>query len=53
MNRMIGLSILMVSMATFALAGIRAPEIDATSGAAAIGLLSGGILILRSRKKRS
>jgi hypothetical protein len=29
-----------------------APEIDAASGAAAIGLIGGAILLIRSRKKK-
>jgi hypothetical protein len=46
--------IVMSSLAGFAFAGIGpAPEIDAASGAAAIGLLAGGLLILRGRKKKS
>lgn len=53
MIRFIGMAILMASVATFAFAGRIAPEIDASSGAAALGLLSGGLLVLRSRRKKS
>jgi hypothetical protein len=54
MVRLFGTAILLVSVAGFALAGVsRAPEIDATAGVAALGLVSGGLLILRSRKKKS
>lgn len=52
MIRIVGMAILVASVAGFAFAGVRVPEIDASSGAAAIGLLTGGILVLRSRKKR-
>ena len=51
--RALGMALVMSSVAGFAFAGTNAPEIDAASGAAAIGLLAGGLLILRGRKKRS
>lgn len=51
--RVLGIAIVMASAAGFAFAGGVAPEIDAGSGAAAIGLLAGGLLILRGRKKKS
>jgi hypothetical protein len=51
MIRIIGLAIVFCSVATFAFAGTSTPEIDASSGVAALGLLSGGLLVLRSRKK--
>lgn len=52
--RTLGTALVMASVAGFALAGTGpAPEIDATSGVAALGLLAGGLLILRGRKKKS
>lgn len=54
MYRVMGMGLLLTSMATFALAGVvSAPEIDASSAVAGIGLLSGAVLILRSRRKKS
>jgi len=53
MKRIIGMAILTVSVAGFAFAGMTGPEIDGSSGVAAIGLLAGGLLVLRSRKKKS
>jgi hypothetical protein len=53
MTRVIGMAILLTSVATFAFAGRATPEIDASSGVAALGLLSGGLLVLRSRRKKS
>jgi hypothetical protein len=53
MMRAIGMAVLLASAASFAFAGVSAPEIDGSSGVAAIGLLAGGLLVLRSRKKRS
>jgi hypothetical protein len=54
MTRALGMTILLLSVAGFSLAdAIQTPEIDASSGVAAIGLLCGGLLVLRSRKKRS
>ena len=53
MNKFIGMSVLLVSMAGFAFAGAPAgPEIDASTGVAALGLLSGGLLVLRARRKK-
>src|SRR6185295_9860163 len=53
MIRVVGIAILLGSLVTFAFAGTTAPEIDAASGVAALGLLSGGLLVLRSRRKKS
>jgi len=54
MTRVIGITIILASAATFAYAGgVQAPEIDASTGVAALGLLSGGLLVLRSRRKKS
>jgi hypothetical protein len=44
---------LLASFAGFAFAGSVAPEIDGASGVAAVGLLAGGLLVLRSRKRKS
>jgi hypothetical protein len=52
MTRIIGLGLLLVGMASFALAGIPSPEIDAHSAASAVALLGGGLLVLRARRKR-
>jgi len=53
MIRILGLTIVFVSVVGSALGALPAvPEIDAASGVAALGLLGGGILILRSRKKK-
>ena len=46
-----GLLLLIAGMANFAFAGTNAPEIDANSAYAAVTLLSGGLLVLRARKK--
>jgi LPXTG-motif cell wall-anchored protein len=54
MIRAFSMAILVASVAGFAFAGtirVTAPEIDAATGVAALGLVSGGLLILRSRKK--
>jgi hypothetical protein len=53
MSKFIGFSLLLVGAASFALAGpTAAPEIDGASAATAIALLSGSLLVLRSRRKR-
>jgi hypothetical protein len=53
MSKVIGFSFLLVGGASFAFAGITvAPEIDGASAASAIVLLSGGLLVLRARRKK-
>jgi len=52
MLRAIGIAILLASISGAAFAGLAAPEIDGGSGVAAVGLLAGGLLVLRSRRKR-
>ena len=45
--------ILLTGTATFVLGGgASAPEIDANSAMAAVALVSGGLLVLRSRRKK-
>ena len=52
MARSLGIAIWLATAASHAFAGaVVSPEIDASSGTAAVGLLAGGLLILRSRKK--
>ena len=52
MTKLAGLMLLIAGSAGFAFAGVIAsPEIDASAGAAAITLLSGGLLVLRARRK--
>jgi MYXO-CTERM domain-containing protein len=50
--RVIGLTVLLLGTAAYALAGITTPEIDASSGVAAVALLSGGLLVLRARRRK-
>jgi len=53
MKKSIGFSLLLVGAASFAFAGTAtAPEIDGVSAASAIVLLSGGLLVLRARRKK-
>ena len=52
MLRLVGLSMLLIGTASFAFSGTATPEIDAASGVAAAGLLSGGLLVLRSRRRK-
>jgi hypothetical protein len=53
MTRAIGIVIILASVGGSAFAGFTAPEIDGAFGVAAIGLLAGGLLVLRSRKRKS
>jgi len=53
MKQLIGLACFVLASAAFAFGGGGAvPEIDATSGAAALALLSGGLVVLRARKAK-
>ena len=49
----IGIVLLLVGLSTFALAGgVGAPEISPASGVAALALVSGGLLVIRGRRKK-
>ena len=53
MSKFLGLSFLLAGAASFAFAGISvAPEIDSASAVSAVVLLSGGLLVLRARRKK-
>ena len=52
MNRLSGLTLLLLGAAGYALAGsISFPEIDASTGVAALALLSGGLVVLWGRRR--
>jgi hypothetical protein len=52
--RILTQAVLLASLSATALfaAAVQAPEIDASAGAAALALLGGGLLVIRSRRKR-
>jgi MYXO-CTERM domain-containing protein len=52
MKKLVGLAMLLAGSAGYMLAGNPTPEIDASSAVAAVTLLSGGLLVLRSRRRR-
>jgi hypothetical protein len=55
MSRLIAFSVLLAGAASSAFAGTVstvAPEIDSTSALTAVVLLSGGLLVLRARRKK-
>lgn len=52
MMKVFGIAMLMVGIATSLMAGNVAPEVDASTGAAALALLTGGVLVLRGRRKK-
>lgn len=53
MNKIIGLVMVLMSMSVTAIAvPVQTPEIDASTGASALALLSGGLLVLRSRRNK-
>jgi len=52
MTKIIGMTLLLIGVSGLAMAqGVAAPEIDPSSGASALVLLSGALLVLRGRKK--
>jgi MYXO-CTERM domain-containing protein len=53
MNKVAGALLLLIGMSSFAFGcPVQAPEIDAATGVAALALLAGGLLVIRSRRKR-
>ena len=51
--KIIGMALLLVSVASLAFAGAAAvPEISPASGVAALALVSGAILVIRGRRKK-
>jgi hypothetical protein len=52
MTKVLGMTMLLLGAASYAFAGLGTPEIDASSGIAAVTLLSGGLLVLRARRKK-
>jgi hypothetical protein len=52
-RKIAGLTLLMLGATLYCMAGVAvAPEIDPAGGAAAVALLGGGLLIIRSRRGR-
>ena len=53
MQKIFGMALLIVGASSVLMAGIAGvPEIDASTGASALAILAGGILVLRARRKR-
>ena len=52
MTKIFGIVIVLAAMATAQTAGTTTPEIDASTGAAAFALLTGGVLVLRGRRQK-
>ncbi len=53
MKKVLSLALLTITMGTlaFGAVGAQAPEIDANSAASAVALLSGALMVLRSRRR--
>jgi len=49
--RIAGMSLLLIGVSTIASAAITTPEIDPASGASALALLSGALLMIRGRRR--
>ena len=52
MRQLLGGLFIMIGVAGAAFAGFSTPEIDPASGAAAVALLAGGLVVLRGRRKK-
>jgi hypothetical protein len=53
MTRIVGCAMLLIGAAAFATAGTpQVPEIDPSSGLGVLALLSGGLLVIRGRRKK-
>lgn len=53
MSKFMGFSLLWIGAASFAFAGVTvAPEIDGASAVSAVVLLTGSLLVLRTRRKK-
>jgi hypothetical protein len=48
----LGALTILLAMAGTAMAGITTPEIDSNTAASAVALVSGGLLVLRGRRKK-
>jgi len=51
MLKLAAIALLVVGCSVVAIAGPSAPEIDPASGANALALIAGGLVVLRSRRK--
>jgi hypothetical protein len=52
MLKLIAVALLVVGCSAVAMAGSNTPEIDPASGANALALIAGGLVVLRSRRKK-
>jgi hypothetical protein len=52
MRKLVAVALLVVGFSVMAMALPSTPEIDPASGANAVALIAGGLLILRSRRKK-
>lgn len=52
MTKAIGIAMIFTAIAGQLFAGVTSPEIDASSAVAAVTLLSGGLLVLRTRRRK-
>ena len=50
--KLLGMALMFVAFASFANAVIPAPEVDPGSAGSALALLSGALLVIRSRRKK-
>jgi MYXO-CTERM domain-containing protein len=52
MRKVFALGMLLAGSAVYVFAQTQSPEIDPSSGITALALLSGGLLVLRGRRKK-
>jgi hypothetical protein len=52
MRKLFGMMLLVAGSSAVALAGAAVPEIDPASAASAVALISGGLLLISTRRKK-
>jgi len=53
MQKVFGITLMIIGASSALMAGVATvPEIDASTGASAVAILAGGILVLRARRKK-
>lgn len=51
MQRLLGMLLVLIGVSSVASATVGIPEIDPASGASALALIAGGLLVIRGRRK--
>jgi hypothetical protein len=52
MAKTLGVAVLLLGISTALMAGFTSPEIDGSTGVAAVALIAGSILVIKGRRKK-